>query len=87
MAFFDWDEEKNRQLQAERHISFELCVAYIEQGYVLDVLQNRSPRSHQKVFVVNIENYAYRIPFVEEGERLFLKTAYPSRAATKRYLS
>lgn len=87
MTFFDWDEKKNAKLQAERNLSFELCVAHIERGYVLDILQNKSPRNHQKVFILNIENYAYRVPFVEKEDTIFLKTAYPSREDTRRYLS
>jgi hypothetical protein len=87
MPYFDWDEAKNAWLERERGITFELCVAYIERGYLLDVLQNKHPRSHQKVFIINIEGYAYRVPFVEDSEKIFLKTAYPSSDDTKTYLS
>ncbi len=86
MKFFDWNDEKNDWLLRERGITFELCVTYIEQGYVLDILANAPPREHQRVFIVNIEGYAYRIPFVEDEEKFFLKTAYPSQRDTKKYL-
>ena len=87
MKYFDWDEEKNEWLLQTRDISFELCVACIEQGYLLDILANKAPRSHQKVFILNIEGYVYRVPFVEDEEKIFLKTAYPSRQDTKKYLT
>ena len=87
MVYFDWDPDKNIYLQATRDISFELCVTYIEHGYILDILVNTAPRTHQKVFILNIEGYAYRVPFVEDETKIFLKTAYPSRADTKKYLS
>jgi len=86
VKYFEWSDVKNDWLSRERGITFELCVAYIEQGFVLDVLQNKDPRSHQKVLIVNIEGYVYRIPFVEDDEKIFLKTAYPSRKDTQKYL-
>ncbi len=86
MKYFDWSDEKNDWLIKHRGVSFELCIASIEQGYLLDVLQNRSPRDHQKVFIINIDGYAYRVPFVEDENKIFLKTAYPSHKDTKRYL-
>ena len=36
--------------------------------------------------VLNIEGYAYLVPYVEEGGTRFLKTIIPSRKATKEYL-
>jgi len=35
---------------------------------------------------VNSNNYVYLIPFVEDEEKVFLKTIIPSRKATKYYL-
>jgi hypothetical protein len=36
--------------------------------------------------VINLANYAYLVPYVENEEELFLKTIIPSRKATQRYL-
>jgi hypothetical protein len=41
---------------------------------------------HQKMFILEIEGYAYVVPFVEDNEKVFLKTAYKSRLATRTYL-
>jgi len=35
--------------------------------------------------VLEIENYAVIVPFVEKDNEIFLKTAFPSRKYTKRY--
>ena len=35
--------------------------------------------------VVAIGNYAYLVPYVENGEELYLKTLIPSRKATQKY--
>ena len=88
MRYFSWDEEKNELLKEERQISFEDVVFYIEQGFLLDVLEhpNQEKYKGQKIFVVQIEDYAYLVPFVEDEHEIFLKTIIPSRKATKMYL-
>jgi uncharacterized DUF497 family protein len=88
MKHFSWSEEKNELLLAERKISFEDIVLYIEKGFLLDVLEHPNPEKYpgQKIFVVQIEEYVYLVPFVETKDEVFLKTIIPSRKATKRYL-
>jgi hypothetical protein len=36
--------------------------------------------------VVQIDDYAYLVPFVEDEKQVFLKTIIPSRKATAKYL-
>lgn len=86
MKYFDWDEEKNRWLMENRGISFDICIIAIEQGKVLAIEDNHPPYEHQKIFIVTIDDYAYEIPYVEDSEKYFLKTIYPSHEATKKYL-
>jgi hypothetical protein len=88
MKHFSWNEEKNELLKEERQISFEDVVFYIEQGFLLDVLEhpNQEKYKGQKIFVVEIDEYAYLIPFVEDENEVFLKTIIPSRKATRKYL-
>ena len=42
-------------------------------------------RPSQKIYILEIEGYAVIVPYVEEGNEIFLKTAFPSRKYTKRY--
>ncbi len=88
MKYFSWNTEKNKKLQAERDISFEKVVFYIKKGLILDTIEhpNQERYSGQKIFIVDIDNYAYLIPFVENEKEVFLKTIIPSRKATKKYL-
>lgn len=88
MKYFAWDTEKNEKLKAERGISFEEIVFHIERGDVLDILEhpNQDRYGGQRVFVVDVQNYAYLVPFVETENEVVLKTIIPSRKATKRYL-
>ena len=88
MKYFSWSEEKNEFLKAERQVSFEDVVFYIEQGFLLDVLEhpNQEKYKGQKIFVVQMDDYVYLVPFVEDDREVFLKTIIPSRKATKKYL-
>ncbi len=88
MKYFNWNTEKNIRLIDERGISFERVVQQIEQFGYLDLLSHSNQKRYpnQKIFIVNIENYAYLVPFVEDESEIFLKTIIPSRKATKKYL-
>jgi len=88
MKTFSWNDEKNALLKAERQVSFEEIVLYIEMGCLLDVLEhpNQEKYKGQKVFVVQVDDYVYLVPFVETDDDVFLKTIIPSRKAIKKYL-
>jgi len=85
---FDWNEVKNAFLKTERDISFEEVQAAIEEGQALaDVdhpLKKKYP--NQKVFIVKYGDYVYVVPYIEDDEKIFLKTIYPSRKMAKKYL-
>ena len=40
----------------------------------------------QRIAVVEVNQYAYLVPYVESNDHLFLKTIIPSRKATRDYL-
>ncbi|MFH1610494.1 MAG: toxin [Patescibacteria group bacterium] len=88
MKYFDWSNTKNEQLKAERDICFEDCTIAIEEGKLLDIIKHSNERKYpnQKIFVIEINNYIYLVPFVEDEEKVFLKTIIPSRKATKKYI-
>ncbi len=83
-----WDEQKNEWLKQNRGLGFERVVVLMEQGQVLEVMDHPSPEKHpnQKIAIVKIDGYAYLVPYVDDGEDIFLKTMIPSRKATKKYL-
>ena len=89
MKHFRWSPQKSETLKAERGISFESIVVSIEAGGLLDILAhpNQAKYPRQRVLVVACDNYAYLVPFVEEEDYFFLKTAIPSRKATRDYLN
>lgn len=85
---FEWNEEKNIQLRKERKVRFEDVVVAINEKRVLDRGDHPNQDLHpgQKIMVVEIDNYAYVVPFVEDEEKIFFKTIIPNRKATKKYL-
>jgi uncharacterized DUF497 family protein len=84
---FDWNDDKNTLLKENRNICFEDVVTSIQEDKLLDIVKNQSV-NHQSQYclIVEIMNYAYIVPFVKEGETFFLKTIYPSRKQTKKYI-
>jgi len=85
---FEWNEEKNQKLKKQRAISFKEVLIAQKEGRWLDVLDhpNKKRYANQKIAIVAIKGYAYIVPFVEDEEKLFLKTMIPSRKMTKKYL-
>ena len=86
---FDFNPEKNKQLKQSRNISFEEVIFSIFNGQILDIVEhhNKEQYGHQKMFIVDIDNYGYLVPYVVQDDgKIFLKTIFPSRKATKIYL-
>ena len=83
---FDWNKEKDALLRKERGIGFEEIVDAINNA-LLDVLDhpNQKEYPNQKIYVVEALDYVYLVPFVKDGEKIFLKTIIPSRKAKKKY--
>lgn len=83
-----WNPEKNKLLQKERNISCEDVVLHIAAGGILDTFEhpNQKRYPNQEIHVIEIEGYAFLVPFVESEDEVFLKTIIPSRKATKTYL-
>ena len=88
MKTITWNPEKNKLLQVERDISFEDVVFHISIGGILDTFEHPNQERYpgQQIHVIEIEEYAYLVAFVESEDEVFLKTIIPSRKATKTYL-
>lgn len=88
MKLYDWDEKKNELLKKERDVCFEDIVYYLENDMLLDSYENLNQKKYsgQGLYIVEIDNYAHLVPFVESEDTIFLKTIIPSRKATKKYL-
>jgi uncharacterized DUF497 family protein len=88
MRFYNFDPQKNRKLIQLRGISFEEVISVLERKGPIDIIRpyNDEKYSHQRMYVIELHSYAYLVPFVEQQQEIFLKTIFPSRKATKKYL-
>lgn len=90
MAFtIKFNEEKNQLLKATRNVSFEDVLKALKEGRLLANINHPSTKhSHQQVYVININEYVYAVPYVinTEKQEIFLKTVYPSRVLTEKYM-
>ena len=89
MKSIRWNAEKNEELKTKRGVSFEIIVEAIERGNLLDDIPhpNQELYPNQRIFMVKLANYVYEVPYVESDSERFLKTIFPSRKATKKYLT
>ncbi|ORE90828.1 toxin [Aurantimonas sp. 22II-16-19i] len=83
-----WNSEKNDALKARYGFGFERVLAALQEGRLL--LNRRHPNEerypHQRQIIVEIDHYAWVVPYVETEGGLFLKTMFPSRRATREFL-
>lgn len=88
MKEIQWSEEKNAWLKQNRGIGFEdIATAIIQNGILATINHpNRRKYPNQKIFLVERGCYAYLVPFVEDKQKIFLKTIFPSRKATRDYI-
>jgi uncharacterized DUF497 family protein len=84
---FRWNIEKNDLLKKERGVCFEDVVTQIYEDNVLDIIKHPNEEKYpgQKIYIILLQNYVHMIPFVKDGDKIFLKTIVPSRKMNKLY--
>ena len=80
MAEIAWNPVKSERLKRTRGVSFEEIVQA-----KLIAIEGHPARQHQKIFVYEHKGYVWAVPYVIDGEKIFLKTIYPSRKLMKIY--
>ncbi len=88
VKYVDWNAAKNEILKTERGVSFEEVVSAIFEGKVFTIIvhPNQVKYPGQKIYVIELHEYAYLVPFKEDEEKIFLKTIFPSRKYTQKYI-
>ncbi len=86
---FRYDLSKDQRLRTERGIGFEDVITCISNGKLLDILPHYNQLDYpgQKIMVIEKNDYAYLVPYKQEEETIHLITIWPSRKATKCYIS
>lgn len=86
---YRFNHEKNALLIKERGIGFEEIIRSISEGNLIDIKKHHNPKDYpnQYIMYVRILKQVYAVPYVEEEkDKLFLKTLFASRKATRYYL-
>lgn len=76
-------------LLAQRGLGFEEIIEEISNGNLLQITNHHNQKLYpnQKIFHVRCLAKVYLVPYIiEENGSFFLKTLYPSRKATKKFL-
>lgn len=76
----EWDEEKNQRLLAARGIAFEVVEEILIDGaYEIRTHPNQKRYPDQVLLIFEFRDYTWVCPAESRGDRLTLKTIYPSR--------
>ena len=88
MDFFSWNHDKNEWLKKNRAICFEDIVLRVNSDHVLSIANHPNQEKYpgQKIMIINVDGYAYMVPFILQEKGIFLKTIIPSRKYTKKFL-
>lgn len=84
----EFSEEKHLLLKETRHVGFDDVLVAIKEDKILGDFKHQSKKYiHQRVLVIEKEEYVYAVPYVINSRRktVFLKTVYPSRVLTDKY--
>ena len=76
-----WNADKNKALKQSRKITFEqlMCSRFIG-------IEKHLKKPHQQLMLFDFKGYVWVVPYVEGDGYYFLKTAFPHRKYTKKYL-
>jgi uncharacterized DUF497 family protein len=86
MMRYDWDPDKNIEIQNKHEISFEEIVGLIARGGLLKTVFNPSPNyPAQKIMIIRKSKAIYMVPYEDRGETHWLITAFYSEKLTKKY--
>ncbi len=78
---FDFSNKKNKLLFEKRGVTFQNVIdAIYEKGVLADFPHpNASKYPEQRILVIEIDQYTYCVPYIEDENTIFLKTIFPSR--------
>ncbi|OGK10196.1 toxin [Candidatus Roizmanbacteria bacterium RIFCSPHIGHO2_01_FULL_35_10] len=89
MKPYRFSKDKDKFLKEKRGVGFSEIIKALEERQILKSTDypNKKKFPNQKMMLVKIKKYIYVVPYVESEKEFFLKTIYPSRKYTKKYLS
>ena len=84
MKTIAYNPEKRKLLIKERRIDLLEIIYITETKNYIGILEHPT-RKHQKIFIIQLNGYICCVPFVEDDEKIFLKTARYDRKYNKQF--
>jgi uncharacterized DUF497 family protein len=84
---YRWNEDKNSILKATRGFSFDDVVEEMMKNGILDNYKhpNSEKYPNQYIYVLSLGGYIHYVPYVIDGDDIFLENIIPSRKLNKKY--
>lgn len=82
MKIIEYSDEKREKILNDRWINLNRIAYIIKDWDFIWIIQVPS-RPNQKMFVLLYDGYVCCVPYVEDIDKIFLKTAYLSRKMNK----
>ena len=85
---YKWNEDKNSILKSQRGFSFDDVLSVMKENGVLDNYKHPNVEKYpnQYIYVIELGGYVHYVPYVYDGEDIFLKNIIPSRKLHKKYI-
>jgi len=85
---YRWNEDKNSILKSTRGFSFNDAIEVMSKEGVLDNYKHPNVEKYpnQYIYVIALDGYMHYIPYVIDGDDIFLKNIIPSRQLQKKYM-
>ncbi len=84
---YKWDEDKSALLKSTRGFSFNDVIKEISQNGILDNYKHPNSKKYpnQFIYIISLGEYVHYIPYVIDGDDIFLKNIIPNRKLNKKY--
>ena len=85
---YRWNEDKNSIFKSQRGFSFDdVLREIVKNDGIIDNYKHPNSQKYpnQYIYVVSLNGYIHYIPYVFDGDDIFLKNIIPSRKLHKKY--
>ena len=84
---YKWNEDKGTLLKSQRGFGFYDVLLEMQENGVMDHFKHPNSEKYpdQYIYVVKLGGYTHYVPYVRDGEDIFLKNIIPSRKLHKKY--
>ncbi len=84
---YKWNEDKNAVLKSTRGFGFDDVIEEMMKNGVLDNYKHPNSEKYppKYIYIIYLGGYIHYVPYVYDGNDIFLKNIIPSRKLNKKY--